>query len=154
GSYMVVTAAPLVGQDIRDRVSAIETAIREAGCDPDQLHAVEIYDANALSDWVSVHPAVALWLNELQRRVDLGGFQTHDGWGRSMEVAAVSYVDDDQPRFRRANTNIDSPEAGTSSHERITFQAAAAAASEFLAAGGRSVRIVGTSGYGKTRLAF
>lgn len=154
GSYVVVTATPLVGQEIRDRVSAIEAAIRDADCDPDGLHAIEIYDANALSDWVSVHPAVALWLNELLRRVDLGGFQTHDGWGRSLEVSAVSYIDDDQPRFRRLNTNTDSPEAGTSSCEHVTFERAAAAASEFLAAGGRAVRIVGTSGYGKTRLAF
>lgn len=154
GSYVVVTATPLVGQEIRDRVSMIEQAIREAGCDPDALHAIEIYDANALSDWVSVHPSVALWLNELLRHVDLGGFLAHDGWGCSLEVLAVSYVDDDQPRFRRISTNKDSPEAGASAHEYIKFEAAAADAATFLAVGGRAVRIVGTSGYGKTRFAF
>lgn len=154
GSYVVVTAAALVGQEIRDRVSVIEQAIRDAGGDPDALHAIEIYDANVLSDWASVHPGVALWLNELLRHIDLGGFQTHDGWARSPEVTAVSYVDDDQPRFRRISTNTDSPEAATASHEHVTFEAAAADATAFLAVGGRAVRIVGTSGYGKTRFAF
>jgi predicted XRE-type DNA-binding protein len=154
GSYVVVTATPIVGQEIRDRVAAIEQAMREAGCDPDALHAIEIYDANALSDWVSVHPGVALWLNETLRHVDLGGFQAYDGWGRSLDVSAVSYVDDDQPRFRRIGASANSSEAGASSHELVKFGVAAADAAAFLAAGGRAVRIVGTSGYGKTRFAF
>jgi len=154
GSYVVVTATAIVGQEIRDRVAAIEQAIRDAGCDPDALHAIEIYDANSLSDWVSVHPSVALWLNESLRHVDLSGFQTHDGWMRSLDVSAVSYVDDDQARFRRISANPDSSESSASSHEQVKFGVAAADAAAFLSVGGRALRIVGTSGYGKTRFAF
>lgn len=73
GSYIGVTATPLVGDKLKNRAKAIRQGIEVAGGDPGRLHTVEVYDGNKLAAWASVHPAVALWVKE-QAKVPLAGF--------------------------------------------------------------------------------
>ena len=66
GAYIGFTSAPIVGSKLSRRCSEIENGIREAGGNPGDLAAIEIYDANRIAAWAGQHPAVAVWLNEIQ----------------------------------------------------------------------------------------
>jgi len=65
GSYIGFTSAILIGgSKYNDRIEGIKQGIREAEANPDQLKAIDIYDANKIADWASQYPAIAVWLNE------------------------------------------------------------------------------------------
>ena len=154
GSYIVVTGTEIVGQKIVDRVSAIEKSISEAGGDPGQLASIELYDANKVAAWASIHPSVALWVNTLQKKINLGGFQTYERWSADHEIFQVPLADDARPRFRLLGAGAARLQnVGKLSQDNLTLEAARKAVAEFLSSPQRGVRITGPSGYGKTRFA-
>ena len=100
GAYIGFTTATLIGTKKYDgRIEGIREGIKEAGADPDDLAAIDIYDANKIAQWASVHPSVAAWLNERQSGLRLGGFQTIEGWGNNADVASVEYEEDNRRRY-------------------------------------------------------
>jgi hypothetical protein len=72
GLYIGFTSTPLVGNKFDERIKAISDGITEAGADPDDLAAIDIYDANKIAAWASHYPSVAVWLNEMQSGLSLG----------------------------------------------------------------------------------
>lgn len=154
GAYVIFCSHAFGGQKIKNLKSAIESAIRKGRDDPSRVAAIEIYDANRIANWVNTHPSVALWLTALHRKRSLAGFLSHDAWGRAPEVYEVPWVANDIPRFAPANFVIPEAERKDRNRNAWTFEQAAEAALRFLANDKVALRIVGPSGFGKSRFAF
>ncbi len=152
GSYIVFCREPMVGAK-RDRlVKAIRDAITEAGEDPAKLAAIEVYDANTIADWTTLHPAVALWLTSQGRGRSVLGLQTHQDWGAAPEIAKVPWQEDEVPRFSLATLSPSSTVGNVASG--WTALEAIRATRDHLDRDGAVVRVAGPSGYGKSRFAF
>lgn len=152
GAYVVVTATPVVGTNIDRRIKAIQEGISQTGNDPSLLSSIQIYDCNILSDWTNAHPSVALWLNSWLRDVHLGGFQTFEDWGRSPEISKIEFQQSDDPRFVAKGTEIRNWQAQDASiSQDKSFDEIREVISEFSTSRGKSIRVAGPSGYGKTR---
>ncbi|MBD2498921.1 hypothetical protein [Nostoc sp. FACHB-280] len=146
GSYIGFTTAVLISSKYDDRINGIQQGIREAGADPNQLKAIEIYDANKISHWVSLYPAIAVWLNEKQSGLSLQGFQTVETWGRKAEIISISRVEDKASRFFIGSESI--------TDNSLTFDKVKERIADFLADSQKSIRVIGSSGVGKTRLVY
>lgn len=141
GSYIGITASPLVGTKAADRSRAIEEGIRQAGGDPADLSTVEVYEANKLAAWASVHPAVALWVKEQKAGIPLAGFSTLDQWGKRADIATPPFVGSGEREFS----------LGSSRADVLDFAKLAERIVDHLDEAGACVRVWGASGIGKTR---
>jgi hypothetical protein len=153
GSYVIFCSHPFTGKKISKLRKAIEGAITQTGAAPSQLAKIDVYDANKIADWVNTHPAVALWITSRERRRSASGFQSHEGWGRSAEITTVPWVGNDAPRFVRSDRVIPDGEK-VSRHTGSTFAQAAEAVLKHLCQDHAVVRIVGPSGFGKSRFVY
>lgn len=146
-SYIGFTSAVLIGSSkYKKRIEAIKEGIREAGADPDQLKTIDIYDANKIADWVSRYPAIAIWLNEKQSGLNLKGFQTVETWGQKADIVSISQVEDKASRFFIGGES--------SINNSLTFDKVKERIADFLANSRKSVRVIGSSGLGKTRFVY
>ncbi|TGX49201.1 hypothetical protein E5A73_20415 [Sphingomonas gei] len=141
GSYIGITAKPLVSPKPDDRVKAIREGIRLAGGDPDKLTAIKVYEGNALAAWASTHPAVAVWIKQINARIDLAGFSTLDHWGTRADITTPAFVDSPDRRFS----------LGPQGADAIDFSQLAERLADELDQPRTSARIWGASGIGKTR---
>lgn len=155
GSYVIITSTPVVGTKLDRRIKAIQEGISDTGNDPSLLSSIQIYDCNRLAAWTNTHPSVALWLNALQRNVYLGGFQTFEDWGRAPEISEIEFQQNDDSRFVAKGNEIQTwkNEDNSISQEK-SFDEIRKVISTFLLTRGKAVRVVGPSGYGKTRLVY
>lgn len=152
GAYVVVTTSAVVGTKRNERLEAIREGIGEAGHDPKRLTSVEIYDCNKLASWTNQHPAVGLWVNTLLRDVHLGGFQTHEDWSKAPEISEVPYQKSEHPRYQPKGLEVRkwrNDDASVS--EEKTLEDVRQLISAFLTTKGNAIRVVGPSGFGKTR---
>jgi hypothetical protein len=154
GSYVMFCAQPFTGQKIEKLRKAIRGTITQSGEKSSRLTKIDIYDANKIADWVNTHPAVALWLTSRERRRSVSGFQTHDGWGRSVEITDVPWIDIDAPRFVPANRVVPEGERKDRRRNAWTFPQVVAAVSMQLSEDHGILRVVGPSGFGKSRFAY
>lgn len=141
GTYIGVTATPLVGAKPADRVKAIERGIRAAGGNPARLAGIRLYEGNTLAAWASAHPAVALLVHEQKAGIALAGFATLDQWGKRVDLATPAFVPSPDRKFS----------LGAGSADVIDFTQLAARLVDDLSDGGSCARIWGASGIGKTR---
>ncbi|MFD2053743.1 hypothetical protein ACFSQT_11810 [Mesorhizobium calcicola] len=141
GTYIGVTAKPLVGTKPSDRVTAIERGIKAAGGDPAKLTAIRVYEGNTIAAWASTHPAVAVWIKQQKAAIELAGFSTLDQWGKRVDIASPPFVPSPDRKFSLGPTDADV----------IDFTQLAARLVDDLAEGGACARIWGASGIGKTR---
>jgi hypothetical protein len=153
GAYVIVTGAPVVGTNIDRRIIAIREGIQETGNDPSLLSSIEIYDCNKLAAWTNTHPSVALWLNALLRDVHLSSFQTFEDWGRAPEITEIEFQDCDDKRFVAKGIEVKTwqNQDATIFLEK-SFNEIREVISTFYSSRGNAIRIIGPSGYGKTRL--
>jgi hypothetical protein len=147
GSYIGFTTAILVGSKKDDLIKGIKEGIQEAGSNPDLLN-IDIYDANRISDWVSEHPAVAVWLNEIQSGLHLKSFQTVERLGKKADIVSISRVEDKKNRFIIGSNN-NSPEDNS-----IAFEKAKERIIDYLSEPKKAIRVIGLSGVGKTRFIY
>jgi hypothetical protein len=154
GSYVMFCSYPFTAQKVNKLRKAIEGAITQTGAAPSLAHKIDIYYANKIADWVNTHPAVALWVTGRERRRSVSGFQSHEGWGHSAEITRVPWVSSDAPRFVPADRVIPDVERKVRGHNWWTFVQAAEAALNHLSEDHAIVRIVGPSGFGKSRFAY
>jgi len=155
GAYIGFTRVALTGDKCDERIEAIKQGIREAGADSSQLKAIEIYDANKIVNWVSRYPAIAVWLHEKQSDLTLKSFQTIERLGRKSEILTISQVEDKASRFLIAGKNNSSQANNDASGENsLTFAKVKERISDYLADSRTSVRILGSSGVGKTRFVY
>ena len=144
GTYIGITAKALVNPKPTDRVKAIREGITIAGGDPDKLTAIEVYEGNKLAAWASAHPAVAVWVKQINAKIDLAGFSTLDHWGKRADIAAPAFVDSPDRRFSLGPYEADA----------IDFSQLAERLAEDLDQPRTSARIWGASGIGKTRALY
>lgn len=151
GAYVVVTSKPVVGTKVDRRIEAIRNGINETSNDSSFLSSILIYDCNKLVEWTNTHPSVALWLNSLLNEIHLDGFQAFDDWGRAPEISEIEFQQDQDTRFVAKGMEIKTWENDdTSISEKKSFDEIREVISAFLLTRGKSVRVVGASGYGKT----
>jgi hypothetical protein len=149
GSYIGFTSGVLIGsKKYKERIDGIKQGIREAGANPDSLKTIDIYDANKIAAWVEKHPAVAVWLNERQSELSLRGFQTVERWGKRPDIVSNPQVQDEAKRFLIGSNNV-SPEENS-----IPFDEAKEQITNHLSEPKKIIRVIGSSGVGKTRFVY
>jgi hypothetical protein len=100
-SYIGFTSAVIIGDSkYKDRIRGIKTGIQEAGGNPDQLKAINIYDANKITEWVNKYPAIAVWLNEKQSGLNLKGFQTVENLEKRNNIFKTTYFEGNGNHFQ------------------------------------------------------
>ena len=156
GSYIGFTSATLIGPKYDKRVEGIKQGIQEAEADPDQLKALDIYDANQIADWISQHPAIAVWLNESQSGLMLRGFQTVERLGKRSDISSIPQIEDKANRFLVGSKDDIVSDTGQEarSENSLTFEKAKERIVDYLTDPRKSVRILGPSGVGKTRFIY
>ena len=126
---------------LRDRKGAMRSAVSSVS-QSDRL-ALDFYDASRIARWVNTHVGVAAWLRDRLGR-PLQGWRPYEPWSRPDAREQLPYLTDDTSRaaftFAENSPQVSILEA----LERVRSQ---------LSHGGRSVRLVGLSGTGKTRFA-
>jgi hypothetical protein len=126
---------------LRDRLIAMRSALSKVS-QSDRL-ALDFYDASRIARWVNTHAGVAAWLRDSLGR-PLQGWRPYEPWSHPGASEHLPYLTDEASRAGFA-FDEEAP------HVRI-LDALARVRSE-LARAGRSVRLVGLSGTGKTRFA-
>lgn len=127
--YLVLCAHPYVQKDVGARENAIRGALRGAGLDIEDMQ-VEFHDAEWIAAWTNRHPSVATWLREQLPQGSLGPFRSWSEWDQRVEHDGSPWVEDRRlPHLR----------------ERLRESAMESRS---------SLRIVGPSGIGKSRLAL
>ena len=153
GSYIGFTSAILIGPKFDEHIKAIKKGIREAGAEPEEMKAIDIYDANKISQWVSQHPAVAIWLNEKQSGLALRSFTTISQLGKRPDISSISKIEDKTSRFQ-LNTRNQSTSNGKNQFKPLTFEQAEEYLLNHIAGSQKFARIIGPSGIGKTRFIY
>jgi hypothetical protein len=97
---------------------------------------------------------VALWLAKHTRRRSLAGFQTHEGWGKSVEIRVSPWVAGAAPRFIAENLVVPERDRAKPQNNAWTFEQAADAVLKQIAEEQQNVRIAGPSGFGKSRFLY
>ncbi|MGE6170870.1 hypothetical protein ACLHZW_16645 [Aeromonas media] len=152
GSYVIVTPTPVVGTNFDRRIRAIREGICDTNNDPARLSSIQIYDCNRLAAWTNTHPSVALWLNASLREVHLDGFQTFADWGRAPEISEIKFQENNDSRFVAKGIEIQTwKNDDPSISQEKSFEDIREVISTFLLTRGNAVRVIGPSGYGKTR---
>jgi hypothetical protein len=138
GSYIGFTSANL-GLSKDKQIKSIKDGILEAKADTDLSKIkIDIYDAEKIADWVSEHPAVALWLNEKQLELSLRGFQTVERWGKRPDIVSNPQVQDQAKRFLIGSKNV-SPEENS-----IPFNEAKEQITNHLSEPKKIIRVIGS----------
>ena len=151
GAYVVITATPVVETKKDECITGIKEGITAAGSNPSLVSHIKIYDCNRLATWTNQHPAVALWLNSELRQVHLHGFQSYSDWQKADGMHETSFQDSETPRFIARGKKVESECRDVTVNEIKNFQDISSLITKFYNQQGRSARIVGASGYGKTR---
>lgn len=138
GAYIIVSSESTSDQMYQERVAAMrQAATSEPGS---SAAAFDFYDARRIADWTNEHPGVVAWVRE-RLGTPLQGWKPYGQWVVSAGAEPHPFIGDDTPRL------IDSsdPERAFSLVDGLQHMRA------LLREGGKSIRIAGLSGVGKTR---
>ncbi len=144
GAYIIVSGGDNASDSAwNDRVDAMTKAIASVP-GANRLH-LDFYGSHKLAQWINRHPGVALWVRDAIKQ-PLDGWKPFGDWSAHPKKAGKDddYALDDVGRMIDG-TRPDRPTLPVI--EGINRMR------EVLAFPGRSVRLVGLSGMGKTRLA-
>lgn len=139
GAYVIVsTRDSCSDSSLRKRKMAMAKCIQSHGL-ANSLH-LDFYDSRKMADWASNYPSVLVWLRSLLGN-PIAGWRPYGAWAYKETSAEDEYLLDDK-------INVFVPNAD----EAIPATDAINRVREELGKSGASVRIVGLSGVGKTRL--
>lgn len=139
GAYIIVsTRDDLSDLSLSERRQAMADCLAEHGLASRVL--LDFYDSRRIADWVENTPAIVTWVkNELGRPLE--GWRTYGPWAYHEKSVEDEYLLDDKIKILIPNT-----EKGIEVIDAINRLRGD------LSKNGTSVRIVGLSGVGKTRL--
>lgn len=141
GSYIIVSSKGSVSYTaLRERKRAMRDAVADLA-NSENLH-LDFYDRNRLATWVRDHAGILTWVRERIGR-PISGWRPYGDWAGSREGVTGAYLVDDTLRVQGSQVRGDS----LSALDGIGQIRAA------LSAVTGTVRLVGLSGTGKTRLA-
>lgn len=141
GAYIIVSSQ---GSLADSALRARKKAMVDAFCEDSQTTSVKVdfYDRERVAGWVRNHPSLILWVRDKIGR-PFQGWKPYGNWTNSPDSSDLEYVLDEHIRLRNCTTTcIDDRSAleGISEIRSILSRPAT------------SVRLVGLSGVGKTRL--
>jgi hypothetical protein len=140
GAYVLVSSRESLSDFfLRDRCEAMAEAVRELP-DRGSLH-LDFFDSNRLATWVRCHAGLISWVREKTGRA-LDGWRPFGPWA-SPDEGDTTYLFDDRLR-------VDSP---AQHGKNISVVMGIESVRASLGNAQSSVRLVGLSGVGKTRLA-
>ncbi|MYM92431.1 hypothetical protein [Duganella vulcania] len=140
GAYIIVSATGSTADGpLQHRRQAMQEALVDCP-DADRL-LVDFYDRTRMATWVREHPGLVLWLREKVGRT-LAGWQAYGNWSNPKQAPDAAYLLD-----KRARVCFDGP-----TEPGLPVLAAIERLRALVAQPGTSVRLVGLSGAGKTRL--
>jgi len=140
GAYIIVSSKGSVADAaLISRKKAMEDAVDESTASNLYL---DFYDKHRLATWVNQHPGLIPWVR-LRVGLPLSGWRPYGDWSSSPGAVTEEYFIDGHLRIRGAHLNDTGSLGITSGIQKLR---------EALAQPKSSVRIVGLSGVGKTRL--
>jgi hypothetical protein len=139
GAYVIVSTRDSLSDDsLNLRTDAMRECLNRFGIG--NTLEVAFYDARKIADWVENHPAISNWVKNQIGKPNLG-WRTHGPWAYHEDSVGAEYLIDD--RVKVFTPNQDEGLSITNAIEEMRKDLTKNA----------SVRIVGLSGVGKTRLA-
>lgn len=139
GSYIIVsTRDDLSDSSLSNRIEAMKECLSKY----DELSGkviLDFYDCRKISDWVEQHPAIVIWIKHIIGK-PLIGWKPYSPWAYQESDLQTEYLVDD--RVKVFLPNADEGIDVTSAINRLRSDLSK----------NISVRIVGLSGVGKTRL--
>lgn len=140
GGYWIATTDSVADAEYTKRVTAMRAAV--ASEPAFEQAEFDYYDAQRLADWTNQHPGVVAWLR-LQLGRPLQGWKGHGQWADPRGGMDRPFVLDEKHRF-----------SDPMDRERsLSLVQGLVRVRQVLSVGGRSVRLTGLSGVGKTRFA-
>ncbi|MGV8564671.1 LexA family protein [Pseudomonas aeruginosa] len=140
GSYIIATSDSAADEEYRKRVAAMRAA---AAMEVEHEQAeFDYYDARRLADWTNQHPGVVAWVRSRLSR-PLQGWQPFGQWADTRGSKPQPFLPDEKLRL------VDPHELD----RKFPLAEGLAHVRSALRTGGRSVRLTGLSGVGKTRFA-
>lgn len=141
GGYIIASSsASLADKPLRDRRSAMRDAL-DGHAKAGDLHT-DFYDRERLATWVNLYPGVAAWVRSRIGR-PLAGWQALGDWSGVRIAGDGKYIFDDAACLLDARSKEQTV---------LTIIDGIQAIRAALAVPGQCVRLIGTSGLGKTRL--
>lgn len=138
GSYVIAATRDDTSESALDlRLNAMRDCLSANGLSSSPH--VAFYDARKIADWVEQHPAIVAWIKH-QLGKPLVGWRPYSGWAYQETTVDSEYLLDDRVK-------VFTPDAEKGINVSATIDRMRIDLSE-----GASVRIVGLSGVGKTRL--
>jgi hypothetical protein len=141
GAYIIASAhASLTDALLYRRVTAMRSAVR--GTRGSKALTLDYYDRDRIAKWVCLHPSLVAWV---RRKVGqpLTGWHPHENWSNSDEPATTDYLLDDTARLHDGAALSEHGFPVAEGIEKIR---------SILASPTGTVRLLGLSGTGKTRL--
>ncbi|WP_406945433.1 hypothetical protein ACJA3J_02630 [Halobacillus sp. SY10] len=141
GAYIIVSSQGSTSDSaLKDRRAAMVEALGEH---KKTNFMVDFYDRERIAGWVRNYPSLALWIRDKIGR-PIQGWRSYDNWSKSPGGVDHEYILDEHVRLHDSNVQTDLK--GMSATEGINKLR------YVLHKPGSSVRLVGLSGVGKTRL--
>lgn len=138
GSYVIAATRDDTSESALDlRLNAMRDCLSANGLG--SLPHVAFYDARKIADWVEQHPAIVAWIKH-QLGKPLVGWRPYSGWAYQETTVDSEYLLDDRVKVFTPDAENGVNVSATIDRLRIDLLE------------GASVRIVGLSGVGKTRL--
>ncbi|MBW4523217.1 MAG: hypothetical protein KME16_26555 [Scytolyngbya sp. HA4215-MV1] len=138
GSYIIVSTRDDVSDEaLQARRDAILQCLKQHGLEG--YIQFDFYDSRRIADWVELHPSITTWLRHKVGQ-PLKGWQPYGPWAYGEDQLEAEYLIDD-----RVRVFVPSAEEGCSITDAISKLRQELK-------DGVSIRIIGLSGVGKTRL--
>lgn len=138
GAYVIAASDLVADEAYQGRVDAIKTA---AGLSDAAGVTLDYFDARRLADWTNHHPGVVAWVRSRLGR-PLQGWQPFGPWASTSAPGAAFFADEKL----RVTDPLDR-------ENKLSLVDGLTQVRRTLKKGGRSVRLTGLSGVGKTRFA-
>lgn len=139
GAYMIVSSEATADPALKNRINAMKEAVAN---EPNyQQLQLDFLDRGSVATWLRSHPSLILWVRDKIGR-PLKGWRPYENWANAPAGVQEQYLIDDKVNLY----------GGTSSGEGNSVINGLQQLRLRLSNGGASVRLIGLSGVGKTRL--
>lgn len=139
GAYIIVSSRGSVSDSALARRKTAMAA-NAKGKTKARTVVVDFYDRRRIASWVEQHPSIGAWVRQRAGR-PMSGWRAYESWAYSESDVTAEYIVDDQVK-------IFTPDSDTGSDVSVAINSLRGE----LANPQKSVRLVGLSGVGKTRL--
>lgn len=139
GAYIIVSTRDDLssGSAYSDRINAMESCLSLHGINGEII--VDFYDCRRIADWIEQNPPIAIWVRSVLGK-PLVGWKPYSPWAYQESDLDAEYLLDDRVKVFTPNSDEGSAVLFSINQLRENLSKAS------------SVRIVGLSGVGKTRL--